>query len=167
MNILRMMAVVLLLGSAFSAWADTRIAVVDLRAAIMQSDEAKLKNEKLKASLSQEEADAIALRNEIQKMEDKREKDAAVMGQDELRKLEKDIEDKKMELNFKGQKLQRASKDAAQELFSAMAPKVDKALKELAKEKKYDLILHREAAPFADDKLDVTKELIKRLNSAK
>lgn len=166
MKLLKLLALTTLLFSS-AVLAETKIAVVDLREAIMQSDEARLKYEKLKASLSQEEADAIALRNQIQKMDEKRQKDAAVMGQGELRKLEKDIEDKKIELNFKGQKLQKSGKDATQELLASMAPKVERALAALVEEKKYDLVLHREAAPWSDPKLDITKELIQKINTLK
>ncbi len=158
-----------LAGALFSsaAWAEVRIAVVDINAAVMKSDEARLRAEKLKSSLGQEEADAIALRNQIQKLDEKRQKDAAVMGQDELRKLEKDIADKKIELNFKGQKLQQKGKDASQELQSAMGPKVEKAMKAIIDEKKYDLILPRQAVVWADDKFDITAELTQKINAQK
>ncbi|HVL02757.1 MAG TPA: OmpH family outer membrane protein, partial [Dongiaceae bacterium] len=112
----KLLVMVGLLMSSASVLAELRIAVVDINAAVMKSDEARLRSEKLKATLGQEEADAIALRNQIQKLDEKRQKDAAVMGPDELRKLEKEIADKKIELNFKGQKLQQKGKDASQEL---------------------------------------------------
>ena len=156
----------LLLSSA-TVWAEIRIAIVDLNGAVMKSDEARLRAEKLKSSLGQEEADAIALRNQIQKLEEKRQKDAAVMGQDELRRLQKEIDDKKIELNFKGQKLQQKGKDASQELQAVMGPKVEQAMKSIIEEKKYDLILRREAAIMVDPKFDITAELTKRINAQK
>ena len=167
MNVLRVFAFMALLVSAASAWADVKIAVVDLRAAIMQSDEAKVKEQKLKSSLSQDEADAVALSKEIQKLQDKLQKDQAVMSQDEVRDLQKKIDDKKMDFSFKSQKIQKSQKDAMQDLISNMAPKVEKALNEIAKENKYDIILRSEVVPWANDKLDITPELIKRLNKGK
>lgn len=156
-----------LLFSSSTVWAEIRIAVVDLNAAVMKSDEARLRAEKLKSGLGQEEADAIALRNQIQKLDEKRQKDAAVMGQDELRRLEKEIADKKIELNFKGQKLQQKGKDASQELQAVMGPKVEKAMKAIVDEKKYDLILQRQAALWVDPKFDITPELTQRINAQK
>lgn len=89
------------------------------------------------------------------------------MGQDELRKLEKEITDKKLDLNFKGQKLQQKGKDASQELQAAMGPKVEKAMKAIIDEKKYDLILPRQAVVWSDDKFDITAELTQKINAQK
>lgn len=149
------------------ALAEVRIAVVDINLAALKSDEARLRGEKLKASFGQEEADLIALRNSIQKLEEKRQKDSAIMGGEELRKLEQEINDKKLELNFKGQKLQQRGKEANQELQQVMGPKVEKAMKSIIDEKKYDLILRREAAVWMEDKYDLTDELTKRINAQK
>lgn len=150
-----------------TAWAELRVAVVDIGMAVMKSDEARLRGEKFKASLKQDEADAIALRNQIQKLEEKRQKDAAVIGQEELRKLEKEITDKKLELNFKAQKLQQKGKDANRELEQIMGPKIEKAMKEIVDSKKYDLILRREAALWADPKFDISAELTQKINAQK
>ena len=167
MNISRMLSALALIMVSATAVAEVRIAIVDINRAAMMSDEARLRGEKLKASFGQEEADLIGLRNAIQKLEEKRQKDAAVMGQEELRKLEQDINDKKLELNFKGQKLQQRGKEANQELQSVMGPKVEKAMKSIVDEKKYDIILRREAALWAEDKYDITDELTKRINAQK
>ncbi len=89
------------------------------------------------------------------------------MGEQEVRKLEQEINDKKLELNFKGQKLQQRGKEANEELQAAIGPKVEKAMKSIVDEKKYDIILRREAALWADDKYDITEELTKRINKQK
>lgn len=159
-------ALILMTLSA-GALAEMRIAVVDINVAALRSDEARIRGEKLKASFGQEEADLIALRNSIQKLEEKRQKDSAVMGPDQLRKMEQEINDKKLELNFKGQKLQQRGKEANQELQQVMGPKVEKAMKSIVDEKKYDVILRREAAIWIDDKYDLTDELTKRINAQK
>lgn len=161
-----MTALVLMMFSAASL-AEVRIAVVDINLAALRADEARILGEKLKASVSQEEAEVVALSNAIKKLEEKRQKDAAVMGADQLRKLDQEIADKKLELNFKTQKLQQRSKDAGQELQQVMGPKIEKALKSIVDEKKYDVILRREAAIWIDDKYDLTDELTKRINAQK
>lgn len=167
MKVFKSAAALALIILSTSAMAELRIAIVDINVAALKSDEARLRGEKLKASFSQEEADLIALRNSIQKLDEKRQKDSAVMGADELRKLEQQINDKKLELNFKGQKLQQRGKEANQELQQVMGPKVEKAMKSIVDEKKYDLILRREAVVWAEDKIDLTDELTKRINAQK
>lgn len=167
MKTARILSAAALMMMSSIALAEIRIAIVDINRAAMMSDEARLRGEKLKTSFRQDEADLVALRNSIQKLEEKRQKDAAVMGEQELRKLEQDINDKKLELNFKGQKLQQRGKEANQELQSVMGPKVEKAMKSIVDEKKYDIILRREAALWAEDKFDITDELTKRINAQK
>jgi len=167
MKTARILSAAALMMMSSIALAEIRIAIVDINRAAMMSDEARLRGEKLKTSFRQDEADLVALRNSIQKLEEKRQKDAAVMGEQELRKLEQDINDKKLELNFKGQKLQQRGKEANQELQSVMGPKVEKAMKSIVDEKKYDIILRREAALWAEDKFDITDELTKRINTQK
>lgn len=167
MKIRNMITAIILMMLSTGALAQVRIAVVDINLAALKSEEARIRGEKLKASFGQEEADLIALRNSIQKLEEKRQKDSAVMGGEELRKLEQEINDKKMDLNFKGQKLQQRGKEANQELQQVMGPKVEKAMKSIIDEKKYDLILRREAAIWIEDKYDLTDELTKRINAQK
>lgn len=167
MKVAKIVSAAALVMMSSMAWAELRIAIVDINRAAMMSDEARLRGEKLKTSFRQEEADLVALRNSIQKLDEKRQKDAAVMGEQELRKLEQEINDKKLELNFKGQKLQQRGKEANEELQAAIGPKVEKAMKSIVDEKKYDIILRREAALWADDKYDITEELTKRINSQK
>ena len=167
MKSIKMLAAVALMSLSTGLLADVRIAVVDINQAAMKSEEARIRSEKLKASFGQEEAELVAMRNSIQKLEEKRQKDAAVMGQTELRKLEQDINDKKLELNFKGQKYQQRAKEANQELQQALGPKVEKAMKSILDEKKYDVVLHREAAIWLDPKFDLTDELVKRINAQK
>ena len=159
--------IVLMLLSVSTLAAELRIAVVDINMAALKSDEARLRGEKLKASFNKDESELVALRDSINKLDEKRQKDAAVMGADELRKLEQEINDKKLEMNFKGQKLQQRGKEANQELQQVMGPKVEKAMKSIVDEKKYDLILRREAVIWAEDKHDLTDELTKRINALK
>jgi outer membrane protein len=167
MKICKTLAALMLMTLSASVLAEVRIAVVDINAAAMRSDEARLRGEKLKTTFGHDESELIALRNSIQKLEEKRQKDAAVMGAEELRKLEQEINDKKLEMNFKGQKLQQKGKEANQELQQVMGPKVEKAMKSIIDEKKYDVILRREAAIWIDEKYDLTDELTKRINAQK
>lgn len=167
MKISKTLGAFMLLGLSSVAVAEARIAVVDINVAAMKSDEARIRSEKLKSTFGKEEADLVAMRNAIQKLDEKRQKDAAVMGPAELRKLEQEINDKKLELNFKAQKFQQKGKEANQELQQALGPKVEKAMKSIVDEKKYDVILHREAAIWIDSKFDLTEELTKRINAQK
>ncbi len=167
MNTIKSIGALLLFCLSASVMAEMRIAVVDLNAAGAKSDEFRLRGEKFKSSIGQEEADLMSLGKAIQKLEEKRNKDAAVMGADEMRKLDQEINDKKLEGNFKKQKLQQKVADANQEMQRIIEPKMQQAMKSIVDEKKYDLILRREAVVWAIDTVDLTDELTKRINSQK
>lgn len=167
MKIRSILTALALMAFSAGALAEVRIAVVDINVAVLKSDEARILGEKLKASFSKEEAELMELNGKIQKKLDKRQKDAAVMGAEELRKLDQEINDARLELNFKGEKLKQRGKDANQELQQVMGPKVEKAMNTIVQEKKYDVILRREAALWIDDKFDLTDELTKRINALK
>ncbi len=143
------------------------IAVVDVRAGVMKSEEAKVKMEKLRGEFEQEKADLEALQLDIKKMQEKAQKDGAVMSNDEKRKLEKDVMEKANELKFKGQQFQQSSQAEAQQVFQSLLPKFQKALKAVIDEKKLDLVLAREAALMVKPELDITEIVTAKMNSIK
>ena len=144
-----------------------KIAVVDVRAGVMKSDDAKLKMEKLKGEFEQEKADLESLRMDLQKMEEKAKKDGAVMSSDEKRKLEKDMMEKANEFKFKGQQFQKSSQAEAQEVFQALIPKFQKALKAIVDDKGFDMVLHREAALLVKPEYEITDMVTAKMNTLK
>lgn len=172
MTIKKIIAGMVMAGAVQLSWAAGPgkapvIVTVDVRAAIMQSTEAKAKMEKLKGGLSKEEGLFTSSRTALGKLEDQYKKDAAVMSADQKRNLEKQIEDKRIELNFMGKKFQKSTQDASQELFTAMLPKFETALKAVVEENKYDMVLRREIVITSNPEFDITEEVVSRMNSAK
>ncbi len=147
--------------------ADLKIAVVDVRAGVMQSTAAKLKMEKLKPEFAKEEAEIMALRDELKKLEERIKKDGAVMSAEEKRKLEKEFVEKGNELKFKGQQFQQSSQSEAQEVFKSLLPKFQEALKSIVEANKYDVVLHREAAIFVKPEYEITEQVMKKMDSMK
>lgn len=155
----------LTVGSA--AWSAPKIAVVDVRAAVVGSSAAKQQMEKLRADLAGEEAELMALRDSIQGMEEKFKKDEVTMSGEERRRTRQTIEDKVAEFNFMGERLQKRTQEAQQGLLQSMLPLVERALEQLKDEKKYDLILRKEAALWAAEEYDITQALIDKMNASK
>jgi len=159
------LSVIANMGFAADVAGEGDVVVVDLQAAVLQSTEAKKKIEKLNATLAKDESDLIALRDNIKKMDDRYKRDSAVMSDDEKRKLEKEREDKIGDLNFEAKKFQKKKGEAQQELLRAMLPKVEKAVTSLMEEKKYAIIIRKEAILLAEPHLDVTKEVYEKMNA--
>ncbi|CBL46412.1 outer membrane protein (OmpH-like) [gamma proteobacterium HdN1] len=169
----KLLAGALLASAAHVSWAAGParapiVVAVDLQQVIMDSSEAKAKWDKLKTGWSKDENEFNSARTELGKLQDRYQKDSAVMSADQKRNLEKQIDDKRMQLEFVGKKLQKTTGEARQQLVGEMIPKVEAALKALAAENKYDMVLRKEAvAMLVTPEFDITEDLVKRLNSMK
>ena len=101
---------------------------------------------------------------EIQKVSQRLQKDADTLSNSEKRRLQKDIEDKQIDYQFLVNKLQKEVNDRQQEIFQALAPKVDAVLKDMIEKEKYDLILQRSNLLYAKQSHDITREVTENLN---
>jgi outer membrane protein len=157
----------LLLFAAGSAAAELKIAVLDTQRALLESDEAKALLAQAQSELQGEQDQLKSLQQEIVSLNDKLQKDGEIMSPAEQRKLQKDIEDKQIDLQFLGNKLQKEVNDRRQELLQQMVPKIDAVLKDLIDLEGYDLILERANLRYANSKHDITRRVTEKLNEKK
>jgi|TARA_B110000211_G_C14019381_1_gene526933 outer membrane protein len=164
---MRFLNVVLLTMVASFAQAEMSIAVVDMQRAVLASDEAKVAVEKFRAE-KQSEIDTITtLELELKAIQDKIAKDGEIMSEDERRKLKNSFEEKATTYKFHRQNMQKAEQQELQALAQAMEPKMQKALKAIIDEKKFDLVVRPEMVIYNAPGTDITKLLLERLNAAK
>lgn len=164
---MRFLQVALLALAATAAQAETSIAVVDMQRAVLASDEAKVAVEKFRAA-KQSEIDTITkLETELKGIQDKIAKDGEIMSEDERRKLKNSFEEKATTYKFHRQNMQKAEQQELQALAQAMEPKMQKALKSIIDEKKFDLVVRPEMVIYNAPGTDITKLLLERLNAAK
>lgn len=148
-------------GLSFAAG---EVVVVDMRTAIFKSDKGALEAEKLKAGLAQEQANLMALQAELKDIEARMSKDSAVMGEAELRKIKQNYTDKVSDYQHQGKKYQTKAKEAEQELSKTMLPEFQRALKSLIEEKKYGIVLLRDAVLAVSPEKDITEAVIVKMN---
>lgn len=149
---------------ALPAIAETKIAVIDVQAAILGSEQAKERIAELKKQYAPDQNELKSLAEQIQKLQVKLEQDAAVMSESEKKKLGKDIEDKAVDYQFNLKKLQKAQNDSQQELLTDLGPKLEEAIQAVIKEGDYGIILERRALLFAKPDYDITKKVTEKLN---
>ena len=148
-----------------AAFAVESIAVIDVQAAILSSEQAKVKIAELKKATSSDQNEIKELAQQIQALQEKMEQDAAVMSDTEKKNLSKEAQGKVEEFQFKRQKLQKAQQAAQQELMGEMSPKLEQAIQSILAEGEYSLILERRAAIWVSPELDITKKVTEKLNS--
>lgn len=164
MKWLKVLAAVMMFSVALPAAAQLKIGVVDLRQALFTSNAAKSFSEKLKGEFKDQEAKVRAAHDDAQKLKDRLDKDGAMMSDSERNKLASDFQDKVKTFQYLKNKLDTAVDNRKQSFLDSAKPLVDQSLQEIVKEKHLDMILPREAVVYADPKMDVTAELIDKLN---
>ena len=113
-------------------------------------------------------SEIINLRDEItkslqekgKKLEDERTLLSPEVFQERADELRKEAEEKQNELNVRLQKIQQAIQRASNSIDSVISP----ILTEFVNEKGAKMLLERQTLLFADPKLDVSAEVIKKLN---
>ena len=86
------------------------------------------------------------------------------MSASEQRRLTKEIEDKQIDYQFLGNKLQKEVNDRRQELLQEMVPKIDVVLRDLIELEGYDMIMERGSLRYVNSKHDITRRVTEKLN---
>jgi outer membrane protein len=161
---LRVVLLPMLMLLASAAFAELKIAVVNVQRAIGETEEAKAAIAKIEADFGSDQAELRKLNTDINQMQEKFVKDSEVMSDAEKRKLQKEIEDKQMDYQFKANKLQKAVNERQQDIVNQMAPKLEAVLKDIIAREKYDIVLHRQNVLHVDPDLDITAQVTEALN---
>ena len=146
------------------AFAAGEVVVVDMRAAIVTSDKGTLEAEKLKSQLAKDETRLVALQSELKALKERMDKDSAIMSADERRKIEQEGADKMGDFQHERKKLQKKAKEAEQALFQSILPDFERAVKSVMEEKKYGIVLRREAALLVTPEYDITEQVVAKMN---
>ncbi len=163
-RILSFLAIFALAITSVSAFAEVKIAIVDVQTAILQSEEAKRLLQQIQTEFKGEEDKIRALQSEAAAILEKFQKDSEVMSDAEKARLQKQIESKNNDFVFFRQKLQRSIEERQKELFAGVDGKVQKAIEELVLNEDYDIILPRQAALYVGDLYNITRKVTEKLN---
>ena len=158
------MVYVVVLFAAGSAAAELKIAVLDTQRALVESEEAQALLAQAQKELQAEQDELQALGESIVGLQERLQTDGEVMSATEQRKMQKDIEDKQIDYQFLGNKLQKEVNDRRQELLQQMVPKIDVVLKDLIELEGYDMIMERGNLRYVNSKHDITRRVTEKLN---
>ncbi len=145
------------------AMADLKIGVVDMRAIIASSPQAKSTLEKMKSEFRPREEKIVALEKDLKEKSEKFQRNSAVMGEAEKGKLEKEIVASQRELQRQQNNFREDATVRQQEEMKKIVEKINAEINKIAKSDKYDLILHVDAVPYASQQCNITEKVIKAL----
>jgi len=142
----------------------TEVAVIDFRAAILQSNigqeaakEPKQKVAEMDARLKQEQADLEESAKNLKR-------DELTLSEDEFNLRRKALAEQQNKVRSMAAAMQRQAKELEQQLIQSLTPQGEAALKALIEERKLDLVLNRQVSLYANADADITNELVARIN---
>lgn len=142
----------------------TEVAVVDFRAALLQSNigqevakEPKQKVAEMDARLKKEQEKLEAAAKDLKR-------DELTLSEEEFKKRRQQLAEQQNQVRGMAANMQRQAKEMEQQLIQSLTPKGEVALKSLIEERKLDLVLNRQLSLYANAGADITDELVKRIN---
>lgn len=144
-------------------WAEeVKIGFVNVARVLEKAPQAEQAKKKLEQEFSPRDKRLVAQQKELKKLEEKLARDAAVMSDSERSKIEREILSKGRELQRSQEEFREDFNIRRNEELAKLQKQVFEAIKALAKEEKFDLIL-TDGVVFASDKVDVTEKIQKKL----
>lgn len=150
--------------TAAPASGPVKIGVIDIGQLLAGSPKAKAIGEQLKKEFQTREANMIAADKSMKEKESKLERNKSVMGEVERSKLEKEIYSAKRDLARMQAEFREDTAIRQREETEKFFKDVRVIIKDIAKNEKYNLIISAEAAPYWDDKVNITQQVLKKLN---
>lgn len=141
---------------------ELKIGYVNAVKVIEEAPQGESALKKLEAEFAPRDKELVATQNKIKHIEEDLEKNALVMKDADRRGKEREALTLKRELKRATQEFREDYNLRRNEELSVLQKVVYKAIVEIAKQEKYDLILH-EGTIYASDKIDITDKVLKKL----
>ena len=160
----KLMIFIGLLIVAQAAMAETKIGVVNIPLLMANAPQAAEAKKRLEQEFSPKDKQLVALGKAIGKLEAKLSRDAVTMSGKEKRELERDIVSKRREAQRAQQEFKEDFSIRRNEELGKMQNRIIEAVKALAAEGKYDLLL-TEGVIYASPQVDVTNKVQEKLSA--
>lgn len=161
--------VALLLTMTASVSLAEKIAVLDVQAAIINSDVAQ---ERLKAMREQKEFKANI--KEVEKLQEehnnlvaKLKKDSAVMNQEQLQAQTEKISEKRSDIEHVYRKLKASEQKLMQDVVQELGPTLQEVVNKMIKDDKIGMILDAKATLHVTNDYNITAKVTDKINQAK
>ncbi|MGL5031074.1 MAG: OmpH family outer membrane protein [Aeromonas sp.] len=149
-----------------SAFADTKIAVVDMGQVFQKLPQRAAVATKLKGEFEPRMRELQKLEQEGQKLVEKFRKDESFMSAEQKKQSQQKLAKLQMDFNKKRQSFEQDNGRRQAEERNKILTKVKAAIDSIAKSEDYELVLDRNAAPYAASSLDITGQVISQVSKS-
>lgn len=117
---------------------------------------------KIEAEFGRRDKDLTELASRIKSAADKLDKEAPTLGESDRVRRQRELVDQDRELQRKRREYQEDLNQRRNEELAALVDRANKIIKQIAEQKKYDLIVQE--VIYVSSRIDITDEVIKELN---
>jgi outer membrane protein len=147
------------------ASAQQKIAVVDVQHAVMQTEDGIRAQATLKKLFDRRQQELDGKQNELQRAREDIEKQSRVLSREALQKRMEDWQRRMVELQTVFVDYNKELQKKQGELTGPIIKKMMGVISRIAKKSGYELIIDKQAAPYARSDLDLTEQVIQMYNS--
>jgi outer membrane protein len=147
----------------FADAAGLKIGYVNMAKVIKKSPQAENALKKLRAEFGPRDKKLVAKRNAIKVLEQNLIKNSQVMKPSERRLKEREIIQKKRELRRESQEFNEDYSLRRNEELASLQKVVKKAILEIAKRDRFDLIVHEGVTLYSSKRIDLTEKVLRKL----
>lgn len=165
----KIVAVALLSLTAMTAWAQDKVVVFDPMGAVLATDAAKAKFDKLQkgADFVATKAKADGLKADIQAAQATMQKDGLTWSAEQRAEHDKKMQTLMTDYQSKAKKLQSEQQVLAQQIMQEMGPKMEATVKQLVESEKIGMIVDAKAVMMVKPENDLTPKVTQLLNKSK
>ncbi len=144
------------------AQAELKIGYVNAVKVIEEAPQGETALKRLETEFAPRDKEIVALQGRIKGLEDELEKNVLVVKETDRRAKEREIMTLKRDLKRLSQEFREDYNVRKNEELTSLQKVVYKAIVEIAKQERFDLILH-EGTVYASDQVDITEKVLKKL----
>jgi outer membrane protein len=156
------LSALLLVVPATQASADIKVGYVNAVRVIEEAPQGVAALKKLETEFGQRDKELVALQNRVRQLDEELQKNAPAQKEADRRAREREALTLKRELKRATAEFREDYNQRRNEELAVLQQVVRKAILDIAKQEKYDLVLH-EGAVYASDSIDITEKVLKKL----
>ncbi|MBV0932504.1 OmpH family outer membrane protein [Marinobacterium weihaiense] len=140
------------------------VAVLGVEEALLTSDAAKSFREELKKEFADDEKQLVELEKQARELRDKLQKNAGLASEDDIKQMRMQFQKAFAEYQRRGQAMQQQRAEREQAFIAEMRPRLDKVIRQLIEDEKFDVVISKQATVYTADSADLTERVTQLLN---
>ena len=153
----------LLVSSA--AWAQTKIGFVRTDRILKESSLAQAANKRLESEFLKREKEIQDLASRVRSLSEKLERDGPVLAEKDRMAQQREISDTERDFQRKQRELREDVNQRKNEELAAIVQAARRAISEIGKEEKFDLILEEQGVIYGSPRVDITDKVLRALGT--